>query len=269
MVTSRNEQQLGTGRIGGHQPERQPELTVSRKPDPRRSSFAFAIQVLDEIGHPHQVVDPQAVVRLALEIEPAARRAVEPEDLAVGAEQDRAVRHRRGHPPEFAQQRERAALVIDLAAVQSVDDGHDLAPQPLQVRRRAGGARAQPAIEAQQADAVPHQHRASVPATKASGRPAIRPTSSAAASRARLATMNCQAGFDTGFSRAGAPTPAASRSGNPSRVRSAPGRLDPTARAPCGACGYARPPCVLRRRRCRPIPGQATGCASTRARGAP
>ena len=154
-----NQQQLGTGRIGGHQPERQPQLTVSRKPDPRRSSFAFAVQVLDEIRHPHQVVDPQAVVRLALEIEPAARRAVEPEDLAVGAEQDRAVRHRGGHPPELAQQRECAALVIDLAAVQSVHDGHDLAPQPLQVRRRAGSACAQPAIEAQQADAVPHQHQ--------------------------------------------------------------------------------------------------------------
>ncbi len=154
-----HQQQLRTGRIGGHQPEGQPQLPVLRKPDARRYPLTFAIEVFDEIRNPHQVVDPQAIVHLALEIQPAARGAVEPEYLAVGAEQDRAVRHRGRHAAELAQQRERATLVIHLAPVQPVDDRDDLAPQAAEVRRGSRGARAQPAVEAQKIDTVPEEHQ--------------------------------------------------------------------------------------------------------------
>jgi hypothetical protein len=88
-----DEQPLLAGRRRD-EPERQPAILRHRQMHARCRTGSAPLHVLDEFRMTHQVVDPEPVIGLALEIEPARRGAVEPEYLVAGAEKNRTVRHR-------------------------------------------------------------------------------------------------------------------------------------------------------------------------------
>ena len=192
----------------------------------------------------------------------------------VGPEQDRAVRHRRRHAPQLAQQRQHAALVEPLRRYRRLAMRDHLAPQAAHVRRRLDGCgwRSQCSKRMQVARLRGERRR---PGTATAQHRSVDDPAEGqrrAAGRRRYRARCCQAGrvkrcdprsVVTGLLGPGRETIARAAHRLDQRVAAR------TAPAPCAAGGCARPRCAPRRRRCRPRRGRAAGCASTRAPGAP
>src|SRR5437868_8693459 len=93
-------------------------------------------QVFDEGRMAYQVLDADAEITLAVQIEPIRSVTVEPENLMLGAEQNRAFGHGRRQSSELAQEARNLRLVILLAPIQPVDDGDYFTPGAADVGRR-------------------------------------------------------------------------------------------------------------------------------------
>ena len=148
------QQQRLAGAVG-HELQRQVLVELRRGPDHQWHRVVFPLQVLHELGRTDQVVDAQADVDGALEPEEPARRAVEPDDLALAGQDDDAVRQRGRGLAQLAEQLHELLFVIALAPVQPHDLRDDVAPDAANGRRLELRAATQPAVQAIQVRQLP------------------------------------------------------------------------------------------------------------------
>ena len=149
-------------RAVGDQVQREVHVVIEGRPDHDRQRVVPALDVADEIRLANEILDALAEVDPAPQRQQPGRVAVEPLDLAVGAEHDDPVRHRRRHAAELPEHQADAALVELLAAIDPHHQRDDIPPDAMEVRRLLRAPVAQPALQPVQAqqveDEVTRQH---------------------------------------------------------------------------------------------------------------
>src|SRR6185312_8436051 len=114
-------------------------------------------QVTGELRLAQQVLDAQAQVPGATQVEEPARHAVEPDDLALRIENDHAVGERGRRALELAHEPHEALLVKALAPMQAHDLRDDLPPDAADLRRHGEAAMSYPPFHPEEHDELPCQ----------------------------------------------------------------------------------------------------------------
>ena len=145
----------------GHHLQRQIHVELHRRPDHQRHRKVIAVQVVSKLRGADQVVDPQAHIDRPPQSEQARGLTVEPDNLALRAQDDDAVGERGGGTPQFTVELHQALLVVLLAAMQAYDLGNDVAPDPADSGRIDLRSQPQPAVHPVQVQQLPGQVRPS------------------------------------------------------------------------------------------------------------
>jgi len=131
-------------------------LALAAAHDHRIGELA-GIQVAEEFGLAHQVVDAQPQVGGPAQEQQLAGHAVEPDDLAQIIEDDDAIGQRGRGALDLPEQLHEALLVEALAPMQPHDLGDDLAPGAADIGRFGKAAVPDPPLDPEQGDELPAQ----------------------------------------------------------------------------------------------------------------
>ena len=149
-----HQQQRLPGSVGNHL-QRQMQVHLHRRTDDQRHRKIIAVQIVHEFRRADQVVDAQADVDRALQTQQARGLAVEPDDFLLAAQNDDAVRQRRGRAPQLAKQLHQPLFVKLLAPMQAHHLPDDIAPDSADVGRIELRAQPQPAVQPIQIEQLP------------------------------------------------------------------------------------------------------------------